>query len=28
MVRRGIRRDLEALKDLMEREWGGVPAER
>jgi hypothetical protein len=27
MVRRGIKRDLEALKDLMEREWGGVPAE-
>jgi hypothetical protein len=27
MVRRGIRRDLEALKDLMERRWGGVPAE-
>jgi hypothetical protein len=27
MVRRGIRRDLEALKALMERRWGGVPAE-
>jgi polyketide cyclase/dehydrase/lipid transport protein len=27
MVRRGIKRDLEALKDLMERRWGGVPAE-
>jgi hypothetical protein len=27
MVRRGIRRDLEALKELMERRWGGVPAE-
>jgi polyketide cyclase/dehydrase/lipid transport protein len=27
MVRRGIRRDLEALKDLMERRWGGVAAE-
>jgi hypothetical protein len=27
MVRHGIRRDLEALKELMERRWGGVPAE-
>ena len=27
MVKHGIRRDLEALKDLMERRWGGVPAE-
>jgi hypothetical protein len=27
MVRRGIRRDLEALRDLMERRWGGVRAE-
>jgi hypothetical protein len=27
MVRRGIKRDLEVLKDLMERRWGGVVAE-
>jgi hypothetical protein len=27
MVKRGISRDLEALKDLMERKWGGVAAE-
>lgn len=27
MVKRGISRDLEALKDLMERKWGGVDAE-
>jgi hypothetical protein len=27
MVKRGIGRDLEALKELMEREWGGVAAE-
>jgi len=27
MVKRGISRDLEALKDLMERKWGGVEAE-
>ena len=27
MVKRGIGRDLEALKDLMERKWGGVDAE-
>jgi hypothetical protein len=27
MVKRGIKRDLEALKDLMERRWGGVEAE-
>jgi Polyketide cyclase / dehydrase and lipid transport len=27
MVRRGIRRDLEALKELMERRGDGVPAE-
>jgi hypothetical protein len=27
MVKRGIGRDLEALKDLMERKWGGVAAE-
>jgi hypothetical protein len=28
MVRRGIRRDLETLRELMERRWGGVDAER
>ncbi len=27
MVKSGIKRDLEALKDLMERRWGGVEAE-
>jgi hypothetical protein len=27
MVKRGISRDLEALKELMERKWGGVAAE-
>lgn len=27
MVKRGISRDLDALKDLMERKWGGVAAE-
>ena len=27
VVKRGIGRDLEALKDLMERKWGGVAAE-
>jgi hypothetical protein len=27
MAKHGISRDLEALKDLMERKWGGVPAE-